>query len=29
LVAADPGLDISAEVIKKLDSKGAAKPPAQ
>jgi outer membrane protein len=31
LVAADPGLDISADVIKKLDSKAAApaKPPAQ
>jgi hypothetical protein len=30
LVAADPGLDISGEVIKKLDSKGTpAKPPAQ
>jgi outer membrane protein len=26
LVAADPGLDISADVIKRLDSKGAAKP---
>ena len=29
LVAADPGLDISTEVIKKLDSKATAKPPAQ
>ena len=26
LVAVDPGLDISAEVIKKLDAKGTAKP---
>lgn len=29
LVAADPGLDISADVIKKLDATSGAKPPAE